>query len=180
MPDYIHYFNLFIGLGVIVLQILSVGTLALLFLGPKESKFLGFIKNNFLWIGFIISLSAVLVSETYSEIIGWAPCVHCWIDRIFIFPQAVIFGIALIRKEKNILWYSVGLTLFGLINSIYHLYIYYFSEGTAPCDSSGVSCVQRLVSEFGGYISIPMNALSGFVALLVLALVVIFYKKDKA
>lgn len=179
--EQIHYFNLIVGAGVIVLQLFSLAALFLLVITPKqkENNLLTFIKKHYIIIGFLISLSAVLVSETYSEIIGFVPCLRCWIDRIFIFPQAIIFAIAWMRKERNVIWYSLGLTIFGLINAIYHMYIYYYGEGNAPCDPSGVSCVQRLVSEFGGYISIPMNALSGFVALLVLALVVHFYQGDK-
>ncbi len=178
MAPWIHYFNFITGLGVILLQIISLVVLVLLMFGGKENKFLDLIKRHFLLIGFLISLSAVLVSETYSMIIGWEPCLHCWVDRIFIFPQAIIFGIAWLRKDKNVIWYSLGLTICGLINAIYHLYIYYFGEGSAPCDSSGVSCVQRLVYEFGGYISIPMNALTGFISLLILVAVVYFYKKE--
>lgn len=175
--DTIHYFNLLVGLGVITLQIFSVVALVLLFT-TKENRFLDFIKKHFLLIGFLISFSALAVSEVYSEIIGWVPCLRCWIDRIFIFPQAIIFAIAMWKKDRTVWLYSLGLTLFGLANAVYHLYIYYFNEGLEPCDASGVSCVQRLVSEFGGYISIPMNALSGFVALLVLVIIVRFYKKD--
>jgi len=47
-----------------------------------------------------------------------------------------------------------------------------------PCDATGVSCYQRLVSEFGGYISIPMMALTAFFGLLTLLMVVHFYKKE--
>jgi disulfide bond formation protein DsbB len=177
MESFTHYFNVFTGFGVILLQILIVVSLGLLVF-TKENKFLDFIKKNFIWIGFFISLAAVLTSEIYSEVIGWVPCFHCWVDRIFIFSQAIIFLVAWIRKDRNVLWYSIALTLFGLVNSIYHLFIYYFSEGAGPCDASGVSCVQRLVNEFGGYISIPMNALTGFAALLALFLVVRFYKKE--
>jgi disulfide bond formation protein DsbB len=178
MSDSVHYVNMFLGLGVILLQIFSVITLLLLVCGFKKNKYLAFIKNNFLTIGFLVSISAVLVSLYYSEYLHYAPCLHCWIDRIFIFPQVIIFAIALWKKDRGALLYSFALTLLGLINSLYHIYIYYFGEGVAPCDASGVSCVQRLVSEFGGYISIPTMAFSGFFALLVLCLIAYFYEKE--
>jgi len=176
-PESVHYFNMFLGAGTILLQILSVSALLLLFFGSKENKYLSFIKDNFIQIGFFISFSAILVSTFYSEVLNYAPCFHCWVQRIFIFPQAFLFAVAWMRKEMNVFWYSLPLTLVGLSDAIFLNYTYYFNPDSAPCDASGVSCVQRLVSEFGGYISIPVLSLSGFVALLVLLLVVRFYKK---
>ena len=56
--------------------------------------------------------------------------------------------------------------------------MYYFADtGNLPCDASGVSCYQHLVSEFGGYISIPMLALTSFLALVTIVLVAHFYNK---
>jgi len=67
----------------------------------------------------------------------------------------------------------------GFIISIYQNFIYYFGEkGNLPCDASGISCYQQLVSEFGGYISIPMLALTSFFGILTIVLVAHFYKKE--
>lgn len=176
-PENVHYFNMLVGAGTILLQILSVLALALLVL-KKENRYLSFIKENFIQIGFFLSMSALVVSAIYSEVIGYLPCFHCWVQRIFIFPQAFLFGVAWLRKEVSVLWYSAPLLLVGLADALYLNYIYNFAQDSAPCDASGVSCVQHLVSEFGGYISIPMLSLSGFVALLVVLAVAHFYKKD--
>jgi hypothetical protein len=63
--------------------------------------------------------------------------------------------------------------------SLYQNFFYYFGENSAlPCDATGVSCYQRLVSEFGGYISIPMLALTGFFSLLTILIVAHFYMKE--
>lgn len=176
-PETLHYLNMFLGVGVILLQILSVVALVLLAYG-KENKYLSLIKDNFIQIGFFLTFSAVLVSTFYSEVVGYLPCFHCWVQRIFIFPQAILFAVAWFRKEATVLWYTIPLTILGLVDAIYLNYIYYFNPNSAPCDASGVSCVQRLMNEFGGYISIPMLSLSGFVALLTVLLVVYFYKKE--
>src|SRR5437016_4508659 len=116
MSDTVHYFNVLLGLGTIALQIFSAIALFLLFWGfkgNKKNKYLSFIKNNFLVIGFFISLSAVLVSLFYSEVLHYAPCFHCWVDRIFIFPQVIIFAVALYRAEKTVIFYSLILSLLG-------------------------------------------------------------------
>lgn len=174
----IHYVNMLFGGGIIVLQILAVIAVFFLVFGSGENKFLSFLKNHFIEIGFAISLCAVGVSIFYSEIVGYLPCKHCWIQRIFLFPQAILFGVAWWRKDKNVLWYSLPLLLIGLLDAMYLIFIYYFRPNSAPCDASGVSCVQRLVSEFGGYITIPSLSISGFLILLVLLAVAYFYKKD--
>ena len=65
----------------------------------------------------------------------------------------------------------------GFIISVYQNFVYYFGNSSAVCDTSGISCFQHLVSEFGGYISIPMLSLTSFFALFSLVLVAHFHKK---
>lgn len=179
MNDFVYYFNISLGVGVIILQIVSVFTLFLLYFGSKENKYLSFIKNNFIILGFSLSFFSVLFSLFYSEILNYAPCFHCWIQRIFLFPQMFLFGVAWFRKDRNVFWYSLVLLLVGILDALYLNYIYYFNPNSAPCDASGVSCVKRLVSLFGGYISIPMFSLTIFFVLITILLVVYFYKKDE-
>ena len=180
MGDFGHYFNISLGIGTIVLQIISVFTLFLLFFVSKENRYLSFIKKNFIILAFFLLFFSVLFSLFYSEILNYAPCFHCWIQRIFLFPQMFLFGIAWFRKDKNVFWYSIFLLLVGMLDALYLNYIYYFNPNSAPCDASGVSCVKRLVSEFGGYISIPMFSFTIFFVLMTVLLVVYFYKKDES
>ncbi len=177
-PTTVHYLNVFLGLGAIVLQIVSVIVLFLLFFGPKRNIFLDFISKHFLPIAFLVSLSAwsVLI---YSEIIHFLPCYLCWWQRVFMFPLALMFGVALWDKDRKVIRYALPLLLAGFAVSLYQNFFYYFGEpSNLPCDASGVSCYQRLVSEFGGYISIPMLALTGFFVMLTLLAVAHFYKKE--
>lgn len=179
-PITVHYLNVVLGAGAIVLQILSVITLALLYFGPKRNGFLDFVDKHFLPIGFAISLAAGMFSLVYSEIIKYAPCYLCWWARVFMFPQMFLFGIALWNKDRKVVQYSSLLLFVGFLVSVYHNFGYYFGEASSlPCDASGVSCYQRLVSEFGGYISIPMLSLTSLVALIALVSVAHFYKKEE-
>ena len=178
-PETVHYLNLFLGGGAILLQIISVAALLMLFFGPKQNSFLDFIDKHFLPIGFFLALSASLFSLVYSEIINFLPCYLCWYQRIFMFPLVFLFGIAMWVKDRKIVKYVLSLTCVGFVISVYQNFFYYFGEGSSlPCDASGVSCYQQLISEFGGYISIPMLALTSFFSILVLILIVHFYKKD--
>jgi disulfide bond formation protein DsbB len=176
----IHYLNVFLGFGAILLQIFSVVALALLFLGPKKNKFLDYIDKHFLILSFFISLFSSIFPLVYSEIIHFLPCVLCWWQRIFMFPSFFLFGVALWDKDRKVVRYAAPLMAAGFLISIYQNFFYYFGEtSNVPCDASGVSCYQHLVSEFGGYISIPMMALTAFFALLTLLAVAHFYGKNK-
>ncbi len=177
MQNLAHYLSIFLGVGAIALQALSLLTILFLVFSPKGNKFLFFLKKDFLLLGFLVSLATVLSSLLYSEIFRFTPCYHCWIQRIFMFPQVFLFGVAYFRKDCNVIFYSLPLLLFGLLDALYLNYIYYFNPSTAPCDASGISCAQRLVSEFGGYISIPSLSLTAFIALLTLLLVAYSYRK---
>ncbi len=180
-PDTVHYLNMFLGFGAILLQIFSVATLGILFFGNKKHPILNFLDKHFLIIGFIVSLFAMVFSLVYSEVINFAPCYLCWWQRIFTYPLVLMFAIALWDKDKKVLRYSLPLLVVGFLFSIYQNLGYYFGEkGNTPCDSSGVSCYQQLVSEFHNYISIPMLALTVFFALITLCLVVHFRQKHIA
>ncbi|MFA6586072.1 MAG: disulfide bond formation protein B [Candidatus Paceibacterota bacterium] len=176
--DTLHYLNVVLGLGAIALQIFSVLILFVFFGGHRKNIFLDFIEKHFLVIGFLISFFATLFSLVYSETIHFPPCELCWFQRVFLFPQVFIFGAALWEKNKKIMKYTLPLLFVGFIISIYQNLVYYFGESSnVPCDASGISCYKHLVSEFGGYISIPMLSLTSFLVLIVLVLVVYFYGK---
>ena len=182
--DAIHYLNIFLGLGAITLQILSAITLLLLFFVSKKNerrnKFLDYVNKHFLVLSFLISFFASVFSLIYSEIIHFLPCYLCWWQRVFIFPTFFLFGIALWDKDKKVIKYVSSLLFTGFLISIYHNFFYYFGKNSSlPCDASGVSCYQHLISEFGGYISIPMLALTAFFSLLTLLAVAHFYPKNK-
>ncbi|MFA5777872.1 MAG: disulfide bond formation protein B [Candidatus Paceibacterota bacterium] len=178
----VHYLNIFLGSGAIILQIFSVVALFLLFFRFKENRenfYLDFINKHFLPISFLISLSASVFPLVYSEIINFPPCVLCWWQRVFMFPLVLMFGVALWDKDRKVIRYALPLLCAGFLISVYQNFFYYFGgNSNLPCDASGVSCYQRLVSEFGGYISIPMLALTAFGALLALLAVAHFYKKE--
>jgi len=90
-----------------------------------------------------------------------------------------MFGVALWDKDKRVIRYAMPLLSIGFLLSAYQNFYYYFGQNSnLPCDASGVSCYQRLVSVFGGYISIPMLALTAFLSLITLLAVAHFYRKD--
>ncbi len=178
----INNLNIVLGSGAIVLQIISVLVLLVLFFGAKsifrKNLVLDFIDKNFLVLGFVLSLIGTIFSLVYSEIINFAPCYLCWWARVFLYPQVILFGLALWDNDRKIIKYIIPLLSLGFLVVVYHNLMYYFAEtSNLPCDASGVSCYQQLVSVFDGYISIPMLALTNFFALVVVVVVAHFYGK---
>jgi len=181
-PTNVHYLNVVLGLGAILLQIFSVVAIFLLFFRSKDKSrnaYLDFLDKHFLVLSFFISLFSSVFPLVYSEIIHFLPCYLCWWQRVFMFPTFFLFGTALWDKDRKVVRYAASLLSAGFLVSAYQNFFYYFGETSSlPCDASGVSCYQHLVSEFGGYISIPMMALSSFFALLTLLAVAHFYKRE--
>ena len=88
-----------------------------------------------------------------------------------------MLSLAIYRKDKNIIDYSIFLASLGFLVAAYHNYIYYFNVSLGPCAAAGVSCVQQFISEIGGYISIPMMSMTGFLVIIVTLLIAKDYKK---
>ncbi len=129
-----------------------------------------FVGKYILWIGFLVALAAVASSLIYSNVIGFPPCLLCWYTRIAFYPQAILFGIALWKKDFKIIDYSLGLTIFGLIISTYHVISENIGYSVLPCEASGPSCLIKYVYEYG-FITIPVMGLVSFITLLLTLLI---------
>jgi len=155
-----HYLNTILALLTIGGQILIV-LLILSILSKNKNQLTALVTKHAILFSFVIALSAMLGSLTYSEIIGYDPCKLCWIQRIFIYPLVFMLGIAYWKKHSMIRIYAMT---FSAIAGIIALYQYLLQIGfvkTTACDVVGysVSCSQRFTMNFG-YITIPMMALT--------------------
>jgi len=171
--------NQILSIGAILVQVIFlVGFVYLIFLKPgKYPPLSSFLKKWGLFLAFLIALAAVSGSLFYSEIAGFAPCDLCWFQRIFMYPQVIILGIAIWKKDLGAIKYSLPLAIGGLIVALYHNYITYSGSAISVCSRStfiGVSCLQRYVFEFG-YITIPLMSLSAFA---LIALILFLIKKQ--
>lgn len=123
-------------------------------------------KNSLLFV-FIISLIATSGSLFYSEILGYTPCKLCWLQRIFMYPLPIIFGIALRKKDFRIKDYAIPLAVIGALIAAYHYSVQAFQFTTSCGTNSEIPC--NLVFSFElGYITIPMMALTAFILIIVL------------
>lgn len=133
------------------------------------SGVLALLQRFALSFGFLVALMGMVGSLYYSEGLGFAPCELCWIQRIFLYPQVVLLGMALLRRDRRIAPYSLALSALGLVVAAYHHYLQLGGSPLVPCTASGASCTLRFVWEFG-YITMPLMSATAFALLVVLML----------
>lgn len=122
-------------------------------------------------IAFLVALVATLGSLFYSDVAGFEPCKLCWYQRILMYPQVILFGLALWKRDHGVWLYSLTLSVIGAAIAGYHYLLQLGIAPSLPCSAVGysASCAQRFVMTFG-YITIPVMALTAFVLLALLAL----------
>ncbi|MGG3449970.1 disulfide oxidoreductase [Domibacillus aminovorans] len=121
-----------------------------------------FIRNYALYAAWIVAVIATLGSLYFSEIKEFVPCELCWIQRIFMYPLAIILGIAAFNNEMNMKKYVLPLSIIGGSISFYH-YLVQKVPGFAeikPC-VQGVPCNIQYINWFG-FVTIPFLALTAF------------------
>jgi len=132
-----------------------------------------FLKRHAVLLAFLVVLSATLGSLFFSSVAGFAPCTLCWYQRIFIFPQVVILGMALLKKDQAVADYIIALSSVAGVIALYHQYLQFGGSPLVPCSASAeaVSCAQRFILEFG-YVTIPMMTLTVSLMVIILMLFV--------
>lgn len=127
-------------------------------------------KETILLLIWIQSLLAVGGSLFFSEVMGYTPCELCWIQRIFMYPLVVIYGVALYKKDLSIALPGLILSIVGIGFSIYHYMIQKLpslSEIGAAC--ANVPCNVQYINYFG-FITIPFLAGTAFLIIILLHL----------
>lgn len=154
--------------------VLSHVALGLLFLSLLFSKSSGQHRVLAMWVGehslrlgLLTTLVAIVGSLFFSNIIGYPPCDLCWWQRVFIFPQAVLFLVAVTKRTHDVWKYVVPLSLISAIISVYNLFVQFSGNSFLPCSAS-VACDRLYVLEYG-YITIPTMSLTIALTILLLA-----------
>lgn len=160
--------NLLVAYGTLFLMLTSVGLfLGILFPGLTPEWKQKFHARYGLWVAFGFALIATAMTLYYSEYLGQAPCSLCWVQRIFLYPQVVIFGIAAILKDTKAVWYSIALSVLGALVALYHHWLQMGGNAFFPCPADGpsISCeVPTFVT--WGFITFPFMAFVLFVFLI--------------
>jgi disulfide bond formation protein DsbB len=165
--------------------LLSVGGLGLLALTIilfvdyfcYQSAFYNRFVKFFVWQLIVLTtVGSVVMTLVYSEYFGFIPCSLCWLQRVALYPQALMALMA-VRAQERIFFplYGIGLSILGFIVAVYH-YIYQLvpseviSGGILPCLADGTAdCGAKIMNQFG-FVTFPFLSAVTFVFLIALYL----------
>lgn len=162
----IETLNFILACGTLALQLAVVAAfIDLAFF--RGSRILLPLAPYALRLAFVLALGAAAFTLVYSGIYQVTPCPLCWWQRIFLYPQLVLFGLALWRPDHKVADYGIALSILGAGVSLYHHALQIF-PGSLPCPAEAL-CAQRHIFEFG-FITFPLMAFTIFAALIVLGI----------
>lgn len=120
-------------------------------------------RNLIIYFAWVQSLAATLGSLYFSEILHFPPCTLCWYQRIAMYPLVAILLVGLFKKDQNLPYYVLPLSIAGTIIALFHNLLYYqlIPEAAAPC-ALGISCTTKFI-EYFSFITIPFLSLVSFV-----------------
>lgn len=164
--------TLLLSLGTIFAHIISLIIIAsLIFKGEWAEKVKGLVGEYALWFALIPVLSATLGSLYYSNIALMEPCLLCWYQRIFMYPQVFLLILGIVWKDKNILRYTMLLSVVGLMLAGYQYFMQIGVTAPTACGiGPDVSCSDTYIQHFG-YITIPLMSATVFLLSLLASLV---------
>jgi disulfide bond formation protein DsbB len=161
--------NMVLGWGTVALQL---GTLALLVLYVVRHEVLeAYIARYALPLLFVLTAASTFLTLVYSEYLGVVPCGLCWLQRVFLYPQVVMFAVAWFKRDRGVACYSIPLSVVGLIVALYQHALQMGMSSPLPCPAAGeADCAKRIVFELG-YITFPLMAASLFAFMIMFMLV---------
>jgi disulfide bond formation protein DsbB len=156
-------------LGVLLVTVLAVGARWSPAFARAWSRLRAELDPYALGLAFAVAGVATVGSLYFSEVAHFRPCVLCWSQRIFMYPLAVVLGIAWWRRDGAIRVYAIPLAALGAFIASYHVVLERFpSLESGSCDPAA-PCTTRWVEALG-YLTIPTMALTGFITVIVLLL----------
>ncbi len=127
----------------------------------------GGFSDGWVWLfsAWLVALAATLGALFIGEVMGQAPCNLCWFQRVFMFPLAVILGIAAFAGDLRVGRYALPLAILGWLIALYHslLYLKLIPSPIQPC-GAGPSCSGEGMTILGG-IPLPLISLAAFTSI---------------
>ncbi|MBA9086943.1 disulfide bond formation protein DsbB [Fontibacillus solani] len=133
----------------------------------ESTQVRSFFRDYGIYLAWIVSIVATAGSLYLSEILLFEPCKLCWFQRIFMYPQVVLLGIAAFRNDRSIISYVLPLSFIGGSISVYH-----YAEQKIPALSKLTPCKVGIPCNFDylnwwGFVTIPLLALIAFILIIV-------------
>jgi disulfide bond formation protein DsbB len=119
----------------------------------------------------LVALLSMSGSLYLSDIVGLVPCLLCWYQRIAMYPLVLVLGVGAFRADTGVWRYALPLAGVGLLIAAYHGALQLRPSLDVVSCNAGAPCTGRYLAVFG-FISIPVMAVSAFVLLVGLLLVI--------
>jgi disulfide bond formation protein DsbB len=142
------------------------------------SRYYTWLVKPFVWFLILATtIGSVILSLVYSEYFGFLPCSLCWLQRIALYPQALL-GLMAYRLKEQVFFplYGIALSAFGFIVAVYH-YIYQLvpkedalGNMILPCLADGSADCGLKVIDMYGFVTFPFLSAVTFAFLIVLYL----------
>ncbi|MFN8510402.1 MAG: disulfide oxidoreductase [Deinococcaceae bacterium] len=114
----------------------------------------------------VVALVAMGGSLYFSEIRKFPPCPLCWIQRIMMYPLAIILTLAFFKKDHWIGFYAFPMAVFGAGVATYHILEERGIVETLAICVQDIPCTVKWIDWFG-WITIPVLSLTGFLLILI-------------
>jgi len=170
----IYLFQRILGIGVLILQIVIVGLISYLIYKKITGKSIKWLDSMFADYGIILAAGtaffAIVGSLIFSDFYLVEPCKLCWVQRIFIYPQTLIMGIAAWKKDISAWTYSLWSSIIGLIIALYHTSQQFGVTVLPEIDcviGPEAACSKIDMIEFG-YITFPLASATLFLFIIIL------------
>ncbi|MEW8971927.1 disulfide oxidoreductase [Mesobacillus jeotgali] len=137
-------------------------------------------RESFLFAAWATSIIAMFGSLYFSEIRQYEPCLLCWYQRILMYPFALILGIAVVKKDYKISFYTMIMSAVGGLISLYHYSLQkvpFMADNAVTCGR--VPCTGQYINWLG-FITIPFLALTAFIIIFTLSLLIWQKSKEEA
>ncbi len=170
------FLNYYLSLGSIVLGLFAILWIILLinsYKTKKDNALLSVISIYALPLGFFVSIAGVLLTLIYSDYLGILPCGLCWFQRIFLYSQVFLYGLAWHKNDRKIFVYTLLLSVVGFVIAVYHSYLQMGYSELLPCPvvASTIDCAKPTFLEFG-FVTFPLMSVVLFASLILLSITV--------
>jgi disulfide bond formation protein DsbB len=123
-------------------------------------------QTHWWWLmaAWALALVSTLSALFLGEVMGMTPCVLCWYQRIFMFPLAIILGIAVFAEDRRGALYALPFAVGGITLAGYHsaLIAGWVPQWWVPCGSWPPRAASKpwsswTTSRFPGYRWLPSS-----------------------
>ena len=131
-------------------------------------------RENRLYLAWVVALVATLGSLYFSEVRHFNPCILCWYQRICMYPQAIILGIAAFRNDFGVRRYTLPLSAIGFLTALFqNLETWGLVPAPKACSIDPAASCSNIWDVWGNdalnrALSIPMLSMIAFALILAL------------